>query len=80
MNNLLQAKDNWRRYRDLTLIGIGILYVAQIIDADVDAYLFDYDISEDLSLHVEPAIIAPQTWAFGGKNASPLGLRCTITF
>jgi len=78
--NLQQLKDNWRRYRDLCYIGIGVLYVAQIIDADVDAYLFDYDISQDLSFRIEPVVLTPETWVFANKNASPLGLRCTITF
>lgn len=78
--NLLRRKDTWRRYRDLCYIGIGILYVAQIIDADVDAHLFDYDIGEDLSMRIEPTMIDPRQLVYYSKSTSPVGLRCTIRF
>ena len=78
--NLLLLKDNWRRYRDICYIGIGVIYIAQIIDADVDAYLFDFDVSDDLSFKVEPTMIPPQTFATGNVNGVPLGVRCTIRF
>ncbi len=71
-------KDSWRRYRDLCFIGIGLLYVAQIIDADVDAHLFDYDISEDLSMRVEPVILEQNV--FTRSNSVPVGMRCSIRF
>lgn len=51
-----RERDIWRRYRDLTIIGIGLLYVLNIIDANVDANLFDYDVGGDLSLRVSPKI------------------------
>lgn len=74
------SMDTWRRYRDLCFIGMGLLYVAQIIDADVDAHLFDYDISEDLSMRIEP-VIMPQFIQFSaGNNDVPVGLRCAFRF
>ncbi len=79
-DNLLRYKEEWRRYRDLCIIGIGILYVIQIIDADVDAHLFDYDISEDLSMRVEPIMIDPRTIVYSGTNNAAIGLRCSIRF
>ena len=33
-----------------------IVYALSLIDAYVDAQLFDYDISPDLSLNIEPQI------------------------
>ena len=73
-------KDTWHRYRDLSIIGIGLLYVIQIIDADVDAYLFNYDVSEDLSMHISPIIIGNQTFSSNTNSSSTVGLRCSITF
>ncbi|HBX83782.1 MAG: hypothetical protein A2W97_11575 [Bacteroidetes bacterium GWE2_40_63] len=80
LENLKQAKQIWRRYRDLMYISIGILYVAQIIDADVDAHLFDFDMSEDLTLHVEPMIEPIQTTAFSNTQGTSFGVRCAIKF
>ena len=49
------GKDFFRRNRDLTIIAIAALHILSIIDASVDANLFDFDISNDLTLKVQPA-------------------------
>src|SRR5690554_362129 len=54
---LQQRKDYYRYYRDLSIIGTVALYLLAIVDAYVDAQLFDFDMSPDLSLRVEPAIL-----------------------
>jgi hypothetical protein len=51
---LLNGVDYYRKYRDLSYIGIAAWYLLTIIDAHVDASLFDYDISEDLKASVIP--------------------------
>ncbi len=72
---LKNRKDRFRRYRDMSIfITIGV-YAVSIIDAYVDAQLFDFDISPDLSLHwgpeVSPAI---------RNNPSMYGVNCSIKF
>ncbi len=51
---LKSGKDFYRRNRDLSIIGIAALHVLSIIDASVDANLADFNINDDLSMHVEP--------------------------
>jgi len=51
---LLSNTDFYRRNRDLSYIGIGLLYVLNIIDAAVDAHLYDFDVSDNLSMRVQP--------------------------
>ncbi len=53
---LLGYINNYRRYRDLSFIGMVALWGLNVIDASVDAHFFDYDISDDLSIRVEPII------------------------
>jgi hypothetical protein len=48
------GKDFYRRSRDMSIIFIAALHVLSIIDASVDANLFDFDISDSLSMHLEP--------------------------
>ncbi len=60
-NALKNKKNYYKRYRELSYIGLGLIYVAQIIDATVDAHFFNFDISDDLSLNIQPALIAPQS-------------------
>ena len=53
---LSEKMNLYRRYRDLSVAATVLLYVMTIIDAYVDAQLFDFDISPDLSLNVEPQL------------------------
>ncbi|HBH49905.1 MAG TPA: hypothetical protein DDX98_14765 [Bacteroidales bacterium] len=66
-STITQYKDYYRRHRDRAIIFMGLLYVANIIDAMVDAHMLDYDISQDLSLHWHPTITppVPNTYAAG---------------
>lgn len=70
---LKSGKDFYRRNRDLTIIGMFALHVLNIIDASVDANFFDYDISDDLSMRVQPTPIP-----LYGRQA--LGLQVNIKF
>lgn len=53
LNNQQQI---FRRYRDYSILAVVVVYALSLIDAYVDAQLFDYDISPDLSLNIEPQI------------------------
>lgn len=52
--SLLNGVDYYRKYRDLSYIGIVAWYLFTIIDAHVDGSLFDYDISDDLKVYLLP--------------------------
>ena len=54
VHNVKAGRDFYRRRRDLTLIGIGSLYIINIIEAYVDAHMFSFDISDDLSVSYKP--------------------------
>lgn len=55
-DNLRTLKNFYQRNRDLSIIGTVVLYALQIVDAYVDAELYDFDISDDLSMRVQPEI------------------------
>ena len=48
----------YRGYRDLFYLYIGLAYSLQIVDALVDAHLQNFDVSDDLTLHWEPTLLA----------------------
>lgn len=54
LNNL---QTFYHRYRDLSVIAAATLYLLNIIDASVDAHLFTFDVSDDLSFKIHPALI-----------------------
>lgn len=50
-------KDYYRRNRDLCIICVVALYLVCMLDAYVDASLSHFDLSPDLSLDVQPAMM-----------------------
>lgn len=70
------GEEYYRRNRDLCLILSVVWYAFQIVDANVDAHLIDFDISDKLSFNFQP-LTAP----VGGYNSRQyIGLQCNITF
>ena len=53
---LQSQKAYYKRFRDLSAIGMGVIYILNIIDANVDAHLRTFDVSDDLSLKIRPWI------------------------
>ena len=49
-------QSTYRRYRDISIVVTIAVYALSLVDAYVDAQLFDFDISPDLTLNVEPCI------------------------
>jgi hypothetical protein len=47
----------YRRYRDLSYIGIAAWYLVTILDANVDASLFDYNMGSDLKASIAPLTV-----------------------
>ncbi|MDR1673026.1 MAG: DUF5683 domain-containing protein [Bacteroidales bacterium] len=47
-------KDSWRRYRDWAIVAVAISYLMNVVDANVDAHLFNYNVDDDLSLQINP--------------------------
>jgi hypothetical protein len=64
--------DSYRRLRDLSVLALLAWHGLTIIDANVDAHFFDWDVSEDLSLKIRPRAL----W-IGGMNPG-LGLCLTL--
>lgn len=75
LDRFRRQKDFYRRNRDLAIIvGVG-LYTLCIIDAYVDAQLYDFDMSEDLSMRIEPVV-----WTPTPTSKTAVGITCRITF
>lgn len=54
--NMLSLIDYHRRSRDLFFIFSGIIYALNVVDATVDAHLYYFDVSEDISASIFPNI------------------------
>jgi hypothetical protein len=67
-----QNVDFHRRYRDLSYIGFGLVYVLNILDASIDANFARFDVSDDLTLAISPIYHA------GATENLALGLTFTL--
>lgn len=76
---LLYLRDAYRRNRDLSIIGMFGIYVLNIIDANVDAHFFDWDISDDLAFKVEPVFNGGYS-SFNPYSEPSFGLRFSYNF
>lgn len=72
-------KDRYRRWRDLSFFCMLGVYALSIVDAYVDASLSEFDISDDLTLRVEPAVMNSPTTGMAFRP-SAIGLHCSLTF
>lgn len=51
---LKQLQDERKKYLDMTVLFTGIGYFVQILDAITSAHLKNFDISRDISMHMQP--------------------------
>ena len=72
---LRNNRDFYRRNRDLTIIFAFIAYGLNVMEANVGAHLNEFDISDDLSLNVQPAV---QYAAFGQAPVPALSLNLRL--
>lgn len=70
-------KNRFRRYRDLSAFCFVGVYLLSVVDAYVDAQLSVFDISPDLSLRLEPAVIQPVGHSV---KSSSYGIGCSLNF
>lgn len=54
--SLKANRDFHKKYRDLSIIGCVFWYGLQILDANVDAHLKEFDLDDNLSLKIDPTI------------------------
>ena len=53
-NELIVLKDFYKRNREISVMLFSLTYLLNIIDASVNAHLFEYEVNENLSIQIEP--------------------------
>lgn len=75
---LKNLRDSYRRSRDLSIILTVLVYAFQAVDAHVDAHLKDFDVSDNLSLSVDPLFNYQHTQTHGTEPV--FGFNVNLTF
>lgn len=67
---LVSLYDQYARLRDFSILGMGGVYLIQIMDAAVEAHFLHFDVSKNLALDVHPFVM----------NRSTAGIRFDLKF
>jgi hypothetical protein len=72
---LENKREYYRRYRDLSYIGMAAIYVLTMVDATVDAHFYNFDVSDDLSMKLQPVIMD-----YNHVTGNTLGIQLALKF
>jgi hypothetical protein len=72
---LENKREYYKRYRDLSYIGMAAIYVLNMIDATVDAHFYNFDVSDDLSMKVQPVIMD-----YNPVTGNTIGIQMALSF
>lgn len=67
---VLQLYEQRLRWRDLSILGVALVYLLQVTDAGVEAHFVNFDVSPDLTLSVSPKMV----------NFNTVGVGLTLKF
>ena len=74
-------RDVYRRYRDYSIVATVLVYALQVLDANVFAYMHDFEVTDDISMNIEPALISPYNeYAMHTGPVNAFGMRVGIKF
>lgn len=75
-SQLLNQREYYQSNLELSYILTGVFYLLQIVDATVDAHLYEFDMSDDLSIQLQPQWVPTEN---GNRLAPGVGLFLKLT-
>lgn len=76
-NSIKQLKNYYQRNLEFTYIMAGVVYLLNVIDASVYAHLFTFDVSNNLSMRIDP-LFNENAFRFDSPPAA--GVKLTFSF
>ena len=68
-------RDSYRRIRDYCILGVTLAYILQIVDANVFAYMQQFEVDDNITLRVSPTLMAPAQYASAPAVGMSIGLK-----
>ena len=62
---ILQLYEQHIRWRDLSIVGVALVYLLQVTDAGVEAHFVNFDVSPDLTLSIDPVLLNQRSVGIG---------------
>lgn len=77
----LYYRNIYRSYKDYSLVAVALVYLLQVIDANVFAFMHDFEVVDDLAFDFSPTLIMPENqYAFSANQSPAIGMRFGISF
>ena len=76
----LYWRNTYRRMRDYSVLAIAGFYLLQVIDANVFAYMHDFNIADDITMSVSPTVLPTDNAYAFTPGGSALGVSLGIRF
>ena len=76
---IIGVKDDYRRTRDLSILAGVAFYAVQMIDAYIDAKFFRFDVSDDLSLKIDPFVQPTQIYNASSPAGTTIGFKVRLS-
>jgi len=73
-------RDEYRRYRDYSLVALGAFYLLQIIDANVFCYMNNFEVSDKVSASMGPSVILPNDSAYAIATPNKMTPAAGVSF
>ena len=73
-DGLVRNVNYWKKNRDLCYLLLGAIYALNIVDANVDAHLSGFDITDELTMKIEPHV---DSFSSSSRN---MGFAITLSF
>ena len=76
--NAKYFRDLYRRYRDYSILAVALTYLIQVIDANVFAHMQDFEVNDDISMRIEPAVAPVQFATSGGVPQAGMSVGMSV--
>ena len=73
--NIYNMYESYNKYFQLSLFGIAAVYGLNLVDAYVFGHLFDFELNDDISLHLSPMLQPTPEATFASGIALTLSIR-----
>jgi hypothetical protein len=74
LQHITRYKDKYRTWRDWSIVAVALSYGLNILDANVDAHLLDFNLNDDLSLNIQPCFLG------NNLHSQKIGLSLRFSF
>lgn len=77
----LYYRNTYRRLRDYSIVAVAVVYLLQVIDANVFAYMGNFEVTDDITMQVSPSVMPyGDDFAMSSPRGNSVGMSLSVRF